>query len=109
MEEADRFRKLIKERAAALDEISGTEGFRVLVQTLRDLEIGTMREAFQGRDNKQERWDYYAGQRDAIVSILAAIEGIRMEGLALAEQDEEREENLTAEELGITFGSGDIS
>jgi hypothetical protein len=68
-----------------------------------------MREAFQGREQKQERWDYYAGQRDAILAILAAIEGIRQQGVALAEQDEEREEDLTAEELGITFGSGDIS
>lgn len=105
----DRFRKMIRERAAALEEISGTEGFRVLVQTLRDLEIGTMREAFEGRNTVQERWDYYAGQRDAIISILSAIDGIRQEGVALAEQDEEREEDLTAEGLGISFGSGDIS
>lgn len=109
MDGADRFARMIKERAAAIEEIAGTEGFRVLVQTLRDLEVGTMREAFQSREQKQERWDYYAGQRDAILAILSAIEGIRMEGLALAEQDEEREEDLTAEELGITFGSGDIS
>jgi hypothetical protein len=107
--EEDRFSRLIKERAHALEEISGTEGFRVLVQTLRDLEVGTMREAFESRNTVQERWDYYAGQRDAIIAILTAISAIRQEGVALAEQDDEREEEITAEELGIQFGSGSLS
>lgn len=96
----------VRSRAARLEEISGTAGVAAIFEVLRDLEVGVMREAFQQPPEKV-RWEYYAGLRDGIVNIATALRATISEGEALREQENE-DEDLGAEDLGIAFGRGDL-
>lgn len=98
----------VRSRAARLEDITGTAGLAAIFEILHDLEVGVMREAFQLQPGAT-RWEYYAGMREGIITIASALRATVGEGKDLREQEGQEDEALGAEDLGITFGGGDLS
>lgn len=109
MDPVQRIHEAVRHKAAALEDISGTAGLAAIFEVLRDLEVGIMREAFQQRQDGAPRWEYYAGLRDGVVNVAQALRATVEEGEALREQDDGADEEVGADDLGITFGGGNLS
>jgi hypothetical protein len=99
--------RAIKDKARAFEEILGTGAWRELIGTLRDIEVGVMREAFEA--GAEADLSYYRGMREGIITILTALNTIAAQATELHELEEDEEREGDPDGLGIIFGGGNLS
>lgn len=95
-------RRRLVDMAAALEEISGTAGYKAILDVLSNLERVTLDVALE---DEPEKLPTYRGQVKALRAIRESLVALRTDARTLAEEEHDED---TAERLGLDLGRGDI-